>query len=96
MSSAICFNLDQSKILSSGNGLRNQTKAEHLQNGTGSKKDSTGGCQTKLYDEQDIRCVAIGQSLREMSCTYGLAVHKKVCMSILYLSTAQISMQYHP
>ena len=27
MSSAICFNLDQSKILSSGNGLKSKLKA---------------------------------------------------------------------
>ena len=32
MLSAICFNLDQSKILSSGNGLNQKTKETRLQN----------------------------------------------------------------
>ena len=30
LSSAICFNLDQSKILSSGNGLNNAGAAHHV------------------------------------------------------------------
>ena len=31
MSSAVCFNLDQSKILSSGNGLKQSEKTENAE-----------------------------------------------------------------
>ena len=43
MSSAICFNLDQSKMLSSGNGLRDLTKK-----GFGSEPKGRESCNTAI------------------------------------------------
>ena len=46
MSSAICFNLDQSKFLSSGNGLDHHSSLETGDNAEGNRRNSFASLET--------------------------------------------------
>ena len=91
MLSAICFNLDQSKILSSGNGLMNQSILQ----------------EKKLYPtgENDL-CYCVSSELEEMkpkNCTAKLELLGKydpegelVIRDPYYVSTVEYVFRDHP